>query len=277
MGALLVALTQARGHCHSGRYYSGLELGTRSDNTTSCFFANTGIGRVQPAAVQVQEQVQGEAARAPAPGPHLTVSAAGGQWRHVTLSRAPHHSCGCHVSRVTMSRCPAAAVVTGLVPGAGCVHRVDAGARDGKVMQSVSWDHTTAQPPPPPPATTCFTRASTALNHQYVTSHHCIELLLLATPTFCKSSRYSRYPNLKYWEFGLQLLCYQLYKQLSGLAETAASLLLTLSRRFHSGATILVFACGGWWLVQGWPQDVLCWGLATCHHRSTDGPGPAVS
>ena len=87
-------------------------------------------------------QVQGEAARAPAPGPHLTVSAAGGQWRHVTLSRAPHHSCGCHESRVTMSRCPAGGAVTGLVPGAGCVHRVDAGARDGKVMQSVSWDHT---------------------------------------------------------------------------------------------------------------------------------------
>ena len=96
VGALLVALTQARGHCHSGRYYSGLELGTRSDNTTSCFFANTGIGRVQPAAVQVQGGGW--------PGPRrlvLTspVSAAGGQWRHVTLSRAPHHSCGCHESR----------------------------------------------------------------------------------------------------------------------------------------------------------------------------------
>ena len=52
----------------------------------------------------------------------------------------------------------------------GCVHRVDAGARDGKVMQVciLGSHHTAAQPPPPPPATTCFTRASTALKYQYV-------------------------------------------------------------------------------------------------------------
>ena len=96
VGALLVALTQARGHCHSGRYYSGLELARDQITPPAAFLPTLGLAECsqQPAVVQVQ--VQGEAARAPAPGPHLTVSAAGGQWRHVTLSRAPHHSCGCH-------------------------------------------------------------------------------------------------------------------------------------------------------------------------------------
>ena len=141
VGALLVALTQARGHCHSGRYYSGLELARDQITPPAAFLPTLGLAECS----QQRCRSRGEAAPGPgawsSPHPCLLLGVSGAMSRcpalHITAAGVT-----CHESRVTMSRCPAAGAVTGLVAGAGCDHRVDAGARDGKVMQSVSWDHT---------------------------------------------------------------------------------------------------------------------------------------
>ena len=108
--------------------------------------------------------------------PSLVVEVSG------AMSRCPALHITAAVSRVTSHDITADEVVT------GCVHRVDAGARDGKVMQVciLGSHHTAAQPPPPPPATTCFTRASTALNPQYVSSIIALNYCYLLLQHFAK-------------------------------------------------------------------------------------------
>ena len=103
VGALLVALTQARGHCHSGRYYSGLELARDQITPPAAFLPTLGLAECSQQQCRCRGRLPGPR-RLVLTSPCLLLGVSGAMSRcpalHITAAGVT-----CHESRVTMSRC----------------------------------------------------------------------------------------------------------------------------------------------------------------------------
>ena len=77
---------------------AGLGLGTRSDNSTSCFLPTLELAKCTSTSSGAAAGAGEEAARAPAPGRHVTLVWC---WRSVAMSRCPALHITAAVSRVT--------------------------------------------------------------------------------------------------------------------------------------------------------------------------------